>query len=128
MPNIHFANMSKTVGQRIRQARSAAGMTQDELASRSGVTRSAVSQWETGAISSIEAGTLLRAAKALSVSLDWLLSGADHAVEEHAEEYQSVPTELLRGWSRLTASQRSAVLAEISRLADLADEIRKETR
>ena len=36
------------IGEKIRKLRTDAGMTQDDLASRLGVTRTAVSKWETG--------------------------------------------------------------------------------
>jgi len=64
------------IGDRIKQAREATGMTQAELGRRLGVTRSGVSQWEnertaptTRNISAI--------AVALDVSWDWLTTGRE---------------------------------------------------
>lgn len=40
--------MQKGIGKRIRDARKAAGLTQEELAERMGTSSVAVAQWETG--------------------------------------------------------------------------------
>lgn len=64
-----------TIGDRIRQAREALGLTQPALARRVGVTKSAVNQWEHGQTKRLEGENLLRCARALGVSPDWLLSG-----------------------------------------------------
>ena len=40
--------MQKGIGKRIRDARKAAGLTQEELAERIGTSSVAVAQWETG--------------------------------------------------------------------------------
>ncbi|MCH8098691.1 MAG: helix-turn-helix transcriptional regulator, partial [Proteobacteria bacterium] len=37
---------SQSIGQRIRQGRAAAGLTQEALAGKCGVSRAAVAQWE----------------------------------------------------------------------------------
>ena len=60
---------------RIRSARHAKGLTQQELADKIGVKRASVTQWETGATKSIESTNLLAAAKALDVSPEWLSTG-----------------------------------------------------
>ena len=60
---------------RIKSARLAMGLTQQELADKIGVKRAAVTLWETGATKKIESSNLLAAAKALDVSPEWLSSG-----------------------------------------------------
>ena len=62
------------MGSRIRQLRLANDMTQDALAEICGVTKSAVSQWESNATKpTVDA--LLKASEHLSFSLDWLMNG-----------------------------------------------------
>ena len=39
---------TETLGERIRAARQAAGLSQEKLAERLGLTRQAVTKWETG--------------------------------------------------------------------------------
>jgi transcriptional regulator with XRE-family HTH domain len=62
------------IGARIRLERQALGLTQEQLARRIGVTREAISQWETGA-EWLRPEHLLRAAKHLNVTVDWLVFG-----------------------------------------------------
>ncbi len=68
-----------TVGERIRAARAAVGMTQDTLARAVGVSRSAVAQWETERAGQVGAN-LTRVAAALGVGVGALLSGAKPAL------------------------------------------------
>ena len=64
------------LGEKILTARKKAGLSQTDLADLIGVSRQSVSKWETGE-SSPEAGNLLPAAKALNVTVDWLLTEDD---------------------------------------------------
>ena len=61
-----------TVGKRIRLAREHAGLTQEKLAETIGVSRTAISRWESGEIDpTIE--HLIHLALTLNVSTDYLL-------------------------------------------------------
>lgn len=66
------------IGHRIRQARERVDppLSQASLAREVGVSRVSVSQWEKGEIRNLRHENLLRVAKALGVSVHWLLSGA----------------------------------------------------
>ena len=66
-----------TLGQRIKQARQSRQpkMTQQQLADAVGVSRPAVTQWETGETRSLEGENLFLVARALGVTTDWLLYG-----------------------------------------------------
>ncbi|HTR17401.1 MAG TPA: helix-turn-helix transcriptional regulator [Acetobacteraceae bacterium] len=64
-----------TVGSRIRSLRRAKGWTQGQLADATGVSRSAVAQWETDRAGQIRAN-LSRIADCLGVSVEVLLTGA----------------------------------------------------
>ena len=63
------------MGKRIRELRKRAGMTQSVLGKKVGTTHSAVSQWESGTISSMRMDRFLALAGALEVTPEWLLSG-----------------------------------------------------
>ena len=67
-------NKSMGLKERIKNARVAAKLTQEELASAVGKTRNSVAQWESG-VSHPRPNTLGEIAKALNVSTDWLLTG-----------------------------------------------------
>ena len=61
------------LNEKIYLCRKKAGLSQDALAERLGVSRQAISKWETGE-SVPDTGKLMPLANALGVSLDWLLS------------------------------------------------------
>lgn len=60
---------------RIRMARLRAGITQNELADRIGVTRSAVANWEISTRPKPNVTNLAAIASATGVSLEWLATG-----------------------------------------------------
>ena len=66
--------LTEGAGARIREARKAAGMIQDELAKAVGVSRSAVAQWETDRAGQV-GGNLARIAQILGVAVEYLLTG-----------------------------------------------------
>ena len=63
-----------TIGQRIRESRKMAGLTQEALARECGVSRAAVAQWE-GGITKPSLDHLQEAAVTLGVWLPWLTAG-----------------------------------------------------
>jgi transcriptional regulator with XRE-family HTH domain len=69
---------SQAIGERIRLARQARGLTQEQLAEAVGVTRSAVAQWETGRAGQVT-GNLSRIAAVLAVGVEHLMFGDDKA-------------------------------------------------
>ncbi len=102
---------------RIREARRALGLTQDELARRVGVSRSAIAQWETDRTGQVRAN-LARVASVLGVSIGYLITGETEAgliSVETADErallslYRQIRepgrSELLRNARRMAAVQ-----------------------
>ena len=69
--------MSTTdIGERIQTLRKAGGLSQEELAGRTGVSRQAVSKWESGA-SEPSTSNLLALAKLFEISAEELLRGVE---------------------------------------------------
>jgi transcriptional regulator with XRE-family HTH domain len=64
---------NKGTGERIRFARKWAGLNQDEVATRMGLSRASVSNWELG--QGIKRGNLLSFARIAGVSAEWLMTG-----------------------------------------------------
>lgn len=64
-----------TVGDRLRTARLAAGLSQQQLADVIGATRSAIAQVEGGITNSLNAENLAKAAKHLGKTAVWLATG-----------------------------------------------------
>ena len=71
-----------SIGSKLAQARKAANLTQEQLAERLGVTRQAVSRWESDAAYP-ETDNIVRTAQILEVSCDYLLR--DDVAEGDAE-------------------------------------------
>lgn len=69
-----------SIGERIKSARKAAGLSQAELASRIGVSQPAIATWESG-IHDPRRVVLAKLADALSLSHEWLSAGARSANE-----------------------------------------------
>ncbi|MEW5248891.1 LexA family protein [Microbulbifer sp. 2201CG32-9] len=65
----------KTFGERLREARKEAGLTQKALADKVGITKSAISQAELGMTKGLSHTSLVRACRAMDVSAEWLSFG-----------------------------------------------------
>ena len=68
--------MEMELKDRIAQARKAAGLSQEQLGEKLGVSGQAVSEWESGAVSP-DAAALAAMCRELGVSADWLLLGEE---------------------------------------------------
>ena len=65
----------ETMGQRIKALREARGMSQQELGQRVGVSKSAVSQWETDSTASVKLPTFLALLEVLHTDMEYLVYG-----------------------------------------------------
>ena len=70
-----------TLGQRIQELRKGAGLTQEQLGARVGVTRQAVSKWENGT-SDPSTSNLCALAKLYGIPVEELL----HETQEKSED------------------------------------------
>lgn len=99
---------------RIRATRRERSLTQDELADRVGVSRSAVAQWETGRTGQVT-GNLSRIAEALEVNVEFLVHGDDkHGM---AEVRQGDELALIRLYRECDPEDRQMLLRTARRLA-----------
>lgn len=115
MPVLEFTVMeTESLGARIRSARKNAGLTQDRLARRIGVSHSLVSQWETGLVQAVSAQHLAAAARVLGVSLDWLLGESDNGRQSPPDDAFA---DLIEAWEKLTTRQRARFLEQIEEAA-----------
>lgn len=72
--------IQKTFGARLRQVRRLRGLSQDELARRISMEKSAISKYESGS-RGLSVGTVIDLAATLNCSPAWLLFGGDDDVE-----------------------------------------------
>lgn len=101
--------MQKGIGKRIRDARKAAGLTQEELAERMGTSSVAVAQWETGRRNP-KMGTVSKLAAALGVDVAELVPELKTLLKEKPEPPKIKPIFEDNGFltARMTAIQKRA--------------------
>lgn len=85
------------LSEKICYCRKKAGISQEELAGRIGVSRQAVSKWETGDAEP-ELSKIKLLAGEFGVSIDWLLSDADHRTEKTEYEYNEGTNDAPSNW------------------------------
>jgi transcriptional regulator with XRE-family HTH domain len=86
-----YANYSSRLADRIRTARKRARLSQVAVARQTGVTASAVSQWEHPSGTKPDVDRLVKLAEVTGVSLDWLIAGrgkAAFAGDAHTSELE----------------------------------------
>lgn len=110
------AAVAESVGGRIRAAREARGMTQDDLAAATGVSRSAVAQWETDRAGQVR-GNLVRLAATLGVAVEFLLFGGDKRAPAAAASGDELA--LLRLYRECAPEDQAFLLRTARRLARL---------
>jgi len=65
----------ETIGQRIKKRREEAKVSQQYVADKVGVSRVAVTKWESGQTSNLKLGNLMRLCKLLDISVEYLIYG-----------------------------------------------------
>jgi transcriptional regulator with XRE-family HTH domain len=100
---------AESVGARIRALRLASNLTQDELAAKLGVSRSAIAQWETDRAGQVREN-MERIAKVLNTSLGYLVSG-------EAGSLQGDELALLRLYRACSPDDRRLLVLNARRLA-----------
>lgn len=103
------------LGARIRSARLAQGLTQDQLARAVGVTRSAVAQWETGRAGQV-GGNLARIGRVLGTSAAYLLNG-EELPGAASPPLRGDEMALLRAYQECTPEDRALLVRTAVRLA-----------
>ena len=82
-----------TVGERIKARRDELDWTQDDLATKAGISKSFLSDLENGK-RNVGADKLLDIARALSLSLDYLMKGEDGDTSKQPSRELQIPTAL----------------------------------
>ena len=113
------------LNQRVREARSKAGLTQEALAGELGVSRSAVAQWEMERGTAPSVDNLIALACRSGMGFEYLATGRGDAhfgpptvaVAEELSAYRHLDNEqrqLLARFAKLTPRQRKALLDLLS--------------
>lgn len=112
-----------TMGEKILNMRKARGWNQEELAERIGVTRQAVSRWESGAAKP-DADKIIAICDLFGVSADYLLrdqySGEESGVQPEKQPVTAfgakVQSLTLRQWSALGAAMAGGLVLVVLKL------------
>ncbi len=107
LPGLSLIMKRMTFAKRLREARMAAKLTQQELADAIGVTNRAISAWEKGHAADVLAENLFAAADKLGVDPRWLATGeADKAktAAQVADDLEALSPEKLEAIRQLVNS------------------------
>jgi transcriptional regulator with XRE-family HTH domain len=112
------------LGDRIRQLRDQAGLTQGQLASSSAVSQGYLSQLENGEVKNPSAAVLLRVAQAISVDADDLFEAAGYpTVRTLRRVYQdyadTIDANLLRYLAGLARDKQRRLLSLLQGIEDV---------
>jgi len=108
---------AESVGMRIRTLRRDRGLSQDDLAVATGVSRSAVAQWETDRAGQVR-GNLTKIADVLGIGVEVLLHGV--ASRSDAEATRGDELALLRLYRECDPEDRAFLLRTARKLARTA--------
>lgn len=111
------------IGQRIKRARIEKGLTQEELAEKVGVQKSAVAKWENGRVSEIKRSNLAKISKALGINPNSLLENIEKEPVKTAEQHIEIITdedyvEMFEDFKLLDSTQRKIVKDLVKSLAE----------
>ncbi|RJP32111.1 MAG: XRE family transcriptional regulator [Actinobacteria bacterium] len=102
--------INEHIGRKIQQAREEAGLTQDELASRLGITQAALSNYELGK-RRLHLANLNRIAKELSRPIAFFIDEPEPAPDPHEEALldESI-SEMISLWYEMPEDERQYLL------------------
>lgn len=109
------------IGQKIKQARIAKGLTQEELGNLVGLQKSAIAKYENGRVVNIKRSTLQKLAKALDLRGSDLIIEADpkEAADLHAKVLLDMELmDSIEKYYTLTAEKRKMIRDLIDSLAE----------
>ena len=110
-----------TTGERIKQARKSAGLTQTELADKIGVKYSAIHKYESGIVVNLKRETIDAIAKALNVKPSWLLCIDEEKkpTESFSAGLSDQEIDLINKFRTLTQMSKENVSQTVSLLSTL---------
>lgn len=116
-----------TLGDRIKQAREARGLTMLQLAERVGVREATVSRYESGGIKNLPQSRLVAIAKALGVDSNYLMDWNGPSLGTNGNgELTALREEMRRGAGIMFDAAKGATEEEYIQYANLIKALRKD--
>lgn len=103
------------MGDKIKEKRKEAGLTQEELGEKLGVQKSAVAKWENGRVENIKRSVMLEMSKALGVDPAYWFDDGEEAEDVDLTEEQA---EVLARYDSLPDDKKELVLNLIRSLTE----------
>lgn len=103
------------MGDKIKEKRKEAGLTQEELGEKLGVQKSAVAKWENGRVENIKRSVMLEMSKALGVDPSYWFDDGEDAEDVDLTEEQA---EVLARYDSLPDDKKELVLNLIRSLTE----------
>jgi transcriptional regulator with XRE-family HTH domain len=110
------SDMEKTFGERVREARKSLKLTQKQLAKKSGLSQTTISDIERGRNAASK--EILQLAQALHQSAEYLQFGTIGAIPAPITSVNDDEKELLALWEQLLPGQRAIILSDIRKEVD----------
>jgi transcriptional regulator with XRE-family HTH domain len=95
-----------SLGTTVKWLREQLGMNQKQLAQRSGIAQATISRIESEQVKELKSEALIRLAKALGVTVDFLVGKTDRLTYEDVVRADPIAQEILRGYMRLSSHGR----------------------
>lgn len=108
------------MGDKIKEKRKEAGMTQEELGEKLGVQKSAVAKWENGRVENIKRSVMLSMSKALGVDPAYWFDDGEDTEEDDDDgwDLSEEQIELLARYDSLQDDKKQLVLNLIRSLTE----------
>ena len=108
------------VGTRIRQRRTALGLTQQQLADLIGVTYQQAHKYERG-VNRVSAGRLYQLSRVLGVDVGYFFEGLDDGPEATLTQRQRMCLDVARNFAKIPNERQQKVVSQLCRV--LVDEL-----
>lgn len=106
------------MGDKIKEKRKEAGLTQEELGEKLGVQKSAVAKWENGRVENIKRSVMLSMSKALGVDPAYWFIDEEEPEEDDEDDFTEEQIELLARYDSLPDDKKELVLNLIRSLTE----------
>lgn len=100
-----------TIGQKLKKLRKLVGLSQNELAKRTGIRQGTISRLENGIATSMRSSNVTKIASCLGVSVDLIIGDRDHGIPSDYIGHDTQVNELIEVFSKCDIISREQIMA-----------------